>query len=80
MLYRRGKLANHEYKCIPLIAQIKGGFFSKEDAGTIASQLESVIKSGAVDGWEFYGVYQVQTLAKPGCLGALLGKKEEVIP
>lgn len=73
-------MANYEYKCIPFIAQINTGFFSKDNAGTISSQLESVIKNGAVNGWEFYGVYQVQTLAKPGCLGALLGKKEEVIP
>lgn len=73
-------MANYEYKCIPFIAQIKTGFFSKDNAGTISSQLELVIKTGAVNGWEFYGVYQVQTLVKPGCLGALLSKKEEVIP
>lgn len=73
-------MANFDYKCVPFIASVKGGLFSKDDAGTIASQLESIIKSTAVGGWEFYGVYQVQTLVKPGCLGAIMGQKEAAIP
>lgn len=73
-------MAAYDYKCVPFIATVKGGLFSKDNAYTIASQLESVIKTTAVDGWEFYGVYQVQTLVKPGCLGSLLGKEEAAIP
>lgn len=73
-------MANYDYKCIPFIASVKGGLFSKDNAGTIASQLESIIKAGATDGFEFYGVYQVQTLVKPGCLGSLMGKSEIAIP
>lgn len=73
-------MTDYEYKCVPFIATVKAGFFSKDNAGTIASQLESLIKDNAVGGWEFYGVYQVQTLVKPGCLGSLLGKTEGAIP
>lgn len=73
-------MADYNYKCVPFIATIKQGFFSTDNANTIASQLESIINTNAVDGWEFYGVYQVQTLVKPGCLGALLGKSEVAIP
>ena len=73
-------MANYEYKCVPFIASVKSGLFSKDDAGTISSQLESVIRANAVDGWELYGVYQVQTLVKPGCFGAILGQKEAAIP
>lgn len=73
-------MADYDYKCVPFIATVKGGFFSKDNAGTIASQLESVINVNAVGGWEFYGVYQVQTLVKPGCLGSLIGRTEVAIP
>ncbi len=73
-------MAGYDYKCVPFIATVKAGLFSKDNAGTIASQLESLIKSNAVEGWEFYGAYQVQTLVKPGCLGSLLGKTEGAIP
>lgn len=73
-------MASYDYKCVPFIASVKGGLFSKDNAGTISSQLESVTNTTALGGWEFYGVYQVQTLVKPGCLGSLLGKEEVAIP
>ncbi len=73
-------MSDYDYRCVPFIASVKAGFFSKDNAGTIASQLEATIRQNAVDGWEFYGVFQVQTLVKPGCLGSLLGKEEVAIP
>lgn len=73
-------MADYEYKCVSFVATVKGGMFSKDSAGTIASQLESVINANAVGGWEFYGVYQVQTLVKPGCFGSLIGGTEVAIP
>jgi hypothetical protein len=73
-------MGSSEYKCVPFIANIATGFFSKDNAGTIASQLQQVITANATDGWEFHSVAQVQTLVKPGCIPSLLGSKEEIIP
>jgi len=42
-----------------------------------AAYLEFIANSQAAEGWEFYRVDEVGVLAKPGCLGALFGRKEE---
>ncbi len=42
-----------------------------------ASYLESIANSQAADGWEFYRVDEVGVIARPGCLGAIFGRKAE---
>ena len=74
-------MEKYNYRCVPFMASIKGGMFSKDNADTIAKQLESVIGSHSTEGWEFYGIYQVQTFVKSGCLQSLFGGgNDDVIP
>ncbi|MDZ7268376.1 MAG: DUF4177 domain-containing protein [candidate division KSB1 bacterium] len=50
----------------------------KEQRGNeAAAYLESIANSQAAEGWEFYRVDEVGVLARPGCLGALIGRKAE---
>lgn len=73
-------MANYQYKCVPFVASVKTGMFSKDSADTIAQQLASVINSNVTVGWELDGVYKVDTLVSPGCLGKLLGGSEATLP
>ena len=42
-----------------------------------ASYLEIVVNQHAKDGWEFYRIDSIGVNVKPGCLAALLGRKED---
>ncbi len=72
-------MPDFEYRVIPFIGNIRGGFFSQENATTVANQLEKLINEGARNGYEFYRIDPVQIQVNPGCLGGLLGQKEAYI-
>ena len=42
-----------------------------------AAYLEAIANEQSSQGWEFYRVDEVGVLARPGCLGALFGRKAE---
>lgn len=68
-----------EYKVLPFIGVIQSGIFSKENAGTVSEQLQTLINQGAQAGWEYCGVEKIDIKVQPGCLGALLGRKASYI-
>lgn len=67
------------YKVVPFIGQIKSGFFSKDNAGTVAQQLQAAIEQQVNAGWEFHSFAKADIEVKPGCLGALTGAKNSYI-
>ena len=56
-----------QYKVVPFAAAIS----NTGDASTLASQVENLISSHASNGWEFDGVYQLETYkaGSSGCFG-----------
>ncbi len=56
-----------KYKVVPFAAAVS----STGDASHVASQVEGIISSNASSGWEFVGVYQLQTFkaGSSGCFG-----------
>jgi hypothetical protein len=68
-----------EYRVVPFIGHIRGGYFSQENATTVANELEKLINEGSRNGWEFYRIDPVQIQVNPGCLGGLMGQKEAYI-
>lgn len=61
------------YKVVPFIGKVKSGFFSTDNAGTVAQQLQAAIEHQSNAGWEFHAFAKVAIEVKPGCLGALFG-------
>jgi len=68
-------MATYSYLVVPFIGVVRGGVFSKENAQTVTSQLQSVIDGQIRQGWEFYSIEKVGIEIQPGCLGGLLGVK-----
>ena len=56
-----------QYKVVPFAAAVS----NTGDASHVASQVESIISGHASSGWEFVGVYQLQTFkaGSSGCFG-----------
>jgi hypothetical protein len=56
-----------EFKIVPFMAQLKSG----DHAGTVASQMQSVIDTQKAQGWEYQHVDSVQTFVEgsKGCFG-----------
>jgi hypothetical protein len=56
-----------QYTVVPFTAAVS----SSGSAGQIVSQVESIISTNAASGWEFVGVYQLQTFkaGSAGCFG-----------
>ena len=56
-----------QYKVVPFAAAIS----NTGDGSQLASQVEGIISSQASSGWEFVGVYQIQTFkaGSNGCFG-----------
>jgi hypothetical protein len=44
-----------------------------------ANYLERIVNDMARKGWEFYRIDTIGVQVNPGCLGALTGKKQELI-
>ena len=61
------------YKVVPFIGQMNTGFFSSDNANTIANQLSAAIAQQAQDGWLFHSLAKVDVEIKPGCLASLFG-------
>ena len=67
------------YKVVPFIASISGGYFSKDNADTASSQLQSLIDEFVADGWEYYRMDKIDIEVKPGCLGSVFGASARYI-
>ena len=67
------------YKVVPFIGLIRTGFFSSDNAGTVAQQLQTAIQAQMNAGWEFHTYAKVDIEVKPGCLAALFGAKTAYI-
>jgi hypothetical protein len=59
----------HEYKVLPFIGKLKKG----QGADEASKQLDAMINTFAVDGWEFYQLADVNIEVAPGCLAGILG-------
>lgn len=55
------------YKVVPFSAALS----NTEDASHLAAQLESIISSYVLEGWDYVGVHQLQTFkaGSSGCFG-----------
>ena len=66
-----------QYKCVPapkeLVIDKKGSYDSA------VRSFADLINTEAKDGWEFYSMENIAVTQKPGCLMALIGKKEETV-
>lgn len=74
-------LIRYVYKMVQIPPQIT--FHQDEDeplkGNEAAVYLEGVVNKYALEGWEFFRVDTVGVKVMPGCLGLLLGKREETI-
>jgi hypothetical protein len=68
-------MPNYSYLVVPFIGVVRGGVFSKENAQTVSTQLQTVIDGQVRQGWEFHSIEKVGIEVQPGCLGGLLGVK-----
>jgi len=46
-------MSTYSYLVVPFIGVVRGGVFSKENAQTVSSQLQTVIDGQVRQGWEF---------------------------
>jgi hypothetical protein len=72
-------MTQYQYKVVPFIGQLKSGVFSSEGAEKVSEQLQKLINSHAVNGWEFYRIDQVNIHVQAGCLASLLGAKSGLV-
>lgn len=68
-----------EFKVVPFIGQVKGGFFSSEGPDTASKQLASLINSHVSQGWTFDSLGQIHILVQPGCIGGLIGQQASTV-
>ena len=60
----------YEYQVLPFRGQVES-----VDTGAVARQLNALINSQSVLGWEFYQINSVGITVSPGCIASLLGQK-----
>ena len=65
------------YKCVPVPETIVTGIMGKDAHEKAVLAYENIINENARDGWEFFSVDSIVSRQKPGCFGALMGKKGE---
>lgn len=68
---------DYEHRVVPFLGDVRSR--DKDSADKVAKQLQAVIDSNAVGGWEFYRIDQVQIAVQPGCLAGILGAKVTMI-
>lgn len=68
---------NYEYRMvqIPPTIVIQQGQQRGDEA---SSYLQSLANQEAAQGWEFYRVDTIGVITKPGCLGSLMGGKQQL--
>lgn len=64
---------NDAYKVVPFIGQVDTGFFSSDNATTVAQQLQAAIAREMSAGWEFHSFAKVDVEVRPGCIASLFG-------
>lgn len=67
---------NYTYKMIQIPPNIAVG--DKESGKEAALYLQTTVNNQARDGWEFYRVDPIGVQVNPGCLGLLMGRKQEL--
>ena len=60
----------YEYQVLPFRGQVES-----VDTGAVARQLNALINSQSLLGWEFYQINSVGITVSPGCIASLLGQK-----
>ena len=68
-------MQRYEYRVLPFIGQLK----AKQAATEVSKQLQGLIDTQAIEGWEFCQVNDVNIRVEPGCLGGLFGAKASYI-
>lgn len=68
----------YEYKMVQLPPNISVDH-KVQRGNEAASYLENVVNGMAKVGWDFYRVDVVGVQVNPGCLGAILGRRQELI-
>jgi len=72
-------MISFEYKMLQVSSTVVARTFQEsEDAAAI--YLEQIINRWARRGWEFYRMDTMQIAVLPGCLGRLLGARNEYFP
>ena len=66
------------YSVIHFIAKMKGGVLSTKGE-PVEKQVQDIINQQASSGWEFVSFQTAHVAVSPGCLAALMGRKEEIM-
>ena len=74
-----GVNATRSCKVMPFIGRIGTGFFSVDNAGTVAQQLALAIEREATDGWMFHSLAKVDVEVRPGCIAGLFGARTSYV-
>ncbi|MEM9954966.1 MAG: DUF4177 domain-containing protein [Chloroflexota bacterium] len=64
--------SQYEYKMLQVPPSIR---VNNSNNNAAAEYLQDVVRSTAVNGWEFYRVDSIGVVSEPGCLMSLLGQK-----
>lgn len=67
------------YRVVPFVGTISTGFFSTDNASTVASQMQAAIERESDAGWEFHSFAKVDVEVKPGCLASLFGARASYV-
>lgn len=70
-------MPTYEYRIVPFLGDVPAR--DQRGAEKVATQLQALIAAHTTDGWEFHRIDQVQVLTRPGCLGALAGRGNNII-
>jgi hypothetical protein len=73
------KESDEVYRVVPFVGRISTGFFSSDNASTVAQQLRAAIAQEAKAGWEFHSFAKVDVEVQPGCLASLFGARASYI-
>ncbi len=65
--------AEYRYLVVPFVGKLRAGVFDLENANKVTEQLQNLINSYTVYGWDFYRIEKVNILVQPGCLASLFG-------
>jgi len=72
-------MENYEYKCVPVPSMIATGNTGKNLHSNAVTTYEKIINEAAIGGWILDIIDTVSSSQKAGCLGMLMGKKDEVV-
>lgn len=68
-----------EYRFVPFASAAPAGTPIEKAGAYAASGFGAVVRTHAVDGWEYYRLESFPTYHPPGCLGSLFGFGGQVV-